>query len=98
MQAHFIIYLLDSSPLRQDVAEIMRALQGTSLDFQAGPMGTKVQGDWDEVMAAIHHCHQDLARKHERVLTTIVIDDEQNPVPFSNNSVRKEVQSCRVSS
>jgi uncharacterized protein YqgV (UPF0045/DUF77 family) len=80
---HFNIYRLDSSPLAQEVAEVVRTLQTTSLKFQPGPMGIRVQGQWDEVMAAIRKCHQHLIRKHLRVLTTIVIDDDQNVATFS---------------
>ena len=95
MQAHFNIYCLDS--FTQDVAEITRALEGTLLEFHPGPMGTNVQGEWNEVMAAIRNCHQDLIRKHRRVLTTIVIEDDDQPISFAN-SIQQEVQSCRASS
>lgn len=95
MLVHFNIYRLDSSPLVQEVAEVIRALQATSLTFQPGHMGIRVQGEWDEVMAAIRQCHRRLVQKHLCVLTTIVIDDDQN---ITTVSFQEEEKSCTASS
>jgi len=90
--AHFTIYQLDSTPVVQNVPQVLDILQGTGLKFQPGPLGTRVEGDWEEVMAAIRRCHGCLAVQH-RVLTTILIHDEHLP-----NSFHKEPQSCKASS
>jgi len=78
MQAHFRIYRLDTPSLTQNVAEVIDTLQCTRLEFHAGPLGIRVQGELEEVMAAISLCHRRLAREH-RILTTIVIDDDRTP-------------------
>ena len=39
---------------------------------------TSVEGDWEQVMGAIKACHQALAGKHARVITTITIDDRKH--------------------
>jgi uncharacterized protein YqgV (UPF0045/DUF77 family) len=41
-------------------------------------MGTCVEGDLEQVLAAIRQCHQAVAGNHERIITTIVIDDRKN--------------------
>jgi uncharacterized protein YqgV (UPF0045/DUF77 family) len=41
-------------------------------------MSTAVKGNWEQVMEAIHRCHQVLALTHDRVVTTITIDDRKN--------------------
>src|SRR5438132_12598318 len=77
MQAHFRIYRLDSPTLTENAGDVISILQTTPLEFQPGPMGTRVQGELEEVMAAICLCHRRLARTH-RVLTTICIDGDPN--------------------
>jgi uncharacterized protein YqgV (UPF0045/DUF77 family) len=40
-------------------------------------MSTCVEGDWEPALAAIRQCHQALAARHARVITTITIDDRR---------------------
>jgi uncharacterized protein YqgV (UPF0045/DUF77 family) len=96
MQAHFRIYRLDTPSLTQDVAEVIGILQCTSLQFQAGSMGTTIQGDLEEVMEAICLCHRRLAHDH-RILTSIVIDDDRTP-GMMRTTFHKESQLCKASS
>ena len=95
MQAHFHIYRLDTPSLTQDVAEVIDILQCTRLEFHAGPLGTWIQGELEEVMAAICLCHRRLARDH-RILTAIVIDDDRTPDMM--RTPLKEFQPCNASS
>jgi len=96
MQAHFRIYRLDTPTLTQDVAEVIGILQTTPLEFHPGPLGIRIHGGLEEVMAAICLCHRSLGRDH-RILTTIVIDDD----PASDTmytTIHKESQPCKASS
>jgi len=56
----------------QYVAECHRVLQEAGLKSQLHAYGTNIEGEWDEVMAAIKRCHE---RVHEmgapRITTTI---------------------------
>ena len=40
------------------VAECERVLDEAGLEHQLHPYGTVVQGDWDEVFAAVRECHE----------------------------------------
>lgn len=39
------------------IAECERVLQRSGLKHQLHPYGTNIEGDWDEVMAAVKACH-----------------------------------------
>jgi uncharacterized protein (TIGR00106 family) len=46
--------------LSKYVAACERILQVSGLKYELHPNGTAVEGEWDEVFAAIHRCHETL--------------------------------------
>lgn len=60
-----------------EVAKVVKLVDESGLDYRLNPMGTVVEGDWDEVMALIGKCHRLVAGDVERVLTSITIDDRK---------------------
>ena len=77
MLAEFSINPMNTEHMSRDVARVIDTLQGTGLDYRLGPMGTCVEGDLEQVLEAIRRCHQAVASSHERVVTTILIDDRR---------------------
>jgi uncharacterized protein (TIGR00106 family) len=77
MLAEFSINPMNTEHMSRDVARVIETLQATGLEFRLGPMGTCVEGDLERVLTAIRRCHQTVAGNHERVITTIVIDDRK---------------------
>lgn len=78
MIAEFSVYPLNAEHMSKDVARVIETLDSTGLVYRLGPMGTCVEGDLEQVLAAIGRCHQAVASNHERVVTTITIDDRRN--------------------
>jgi uncharacterized protein (TIGR00106 family) len=78
MLAEFSLNPMNTEHRSRDVARVIETLQATGLEYRLGPMGTCVEGDLEQVLTAIRRCHQAVASNHERVLTTIVIDDRKN--------------------
>jgi len=78
MLAEFSIYPLQTEHMSKDVAKVIETLEGTGLHYHLGPMSTAVEGSWEQVMEAIDRCRQVVALSHDRVITTIVIDDRKN--------------------
>lgn len=78
MLAQFSIYPLQTQHLSKDVAKVIETLEGTGLPYHLGPLSTAVEGNWEQVLEAIRRCHQVVARNHDRVLTTITIDDRKD--------------------
>jgi uncharacterized protein (TIGR00106 family) len=59
------------------VARALRIVIDSGVRYKANPMGTVLEGEWDEIMAVIRKCHADVMKDSERVLTTITIDDRK---------------------
>jgi len=78
MLAEFSIYPMRTEHMSKDVAKVVATLESTGLDYHLGPLSTAVEGSWENVLAAIQRCHQAVARDHDRVITTIVIDDRKS--------------------
>jgi uncharacterized protein (TIGR00106 family) len=59
------------------LARVMRLIDDSGLDYRVGPMGTAVEGSWDQVMRLIKRCHQAMGTRAPRVLTSVTIDDRK---------------------
>jgi uncharacterized protein (TIGR00106 family) len=76
MLAEFSIYPLGGTRhLSKDIAHVVQTLGETGLHFELGPLSTAIEGDWDEVLQAIQKCHRKMVEAHDRVITTITIDE-----------------------
>ncbi|HEX4948149.1 MAG TPA: MTH1187 family thiamine-binding protein [Blastocatellia bacterium] len=62
--------------LGQDLAAVLKLIDESGLPYCLTPMGTCIEGDWDEVMMLVKACHHRLRTCATRVLTTVRIDDE----------------------
>ncbi len=59
------------------VARCLDLVDRSGLAYRLNPMGTVVEGPFDEVMALIARCHKAVAADCERVSTIIKIDDRK---------------------
>lgn len=60
------------------LAEVAKLIDASGLVYRVGPMGTVVEGEWDQIMALAKRCHQALLDQTDRVMTTIRIDDRKD--------------------
>lgn len=76
MLAEFsIVPLGTGESISHYVARAIKIVEQSGLDYRMNPMGTVVEGAWDEVMAVIKSCHNEVLRDSTRVVTRIVVDD-----------------------
>jgi len=61
----------------QYVAECMRIVDASGLDYRINPMGTVIEGDYEAVMSVVGKCHARVMELVPRVVTTIRIDDRK---------------------
>ena len=66
----------------QYVAECLKIVRASGLDHELTPMGTVVQGQFDDAMAVIIACHKKVRSMSDRVLTSIKIDDRKGEKPM----------------
>ncbi len=60
------------------VARCLDLVDRSGLSYKLNPMGTVVEGSFDEIMALIARCHKAVAEDCERVSTIIKIDDRRD--------------------
>jgi uncharacterized protein (TIGR00106 family) len=89
MLAEFSMYPMDSTHMSKEVAKVVEKLEESGLSYHLGPMSTAVEGSWKQVLEAIYHCHQVVAREHDRVITTITIDDRKGDQHHLNEMVAR---------
>jgi uncharacterized protein (TIGR00106 family) len=58
-----------------DIAELVRLIEGSGLDYRMTAFGTLVEGNWEQLVALAKDCHFAVRNKTERVLTMVRIDD-----------------------
>jgi uncharacterized protein (TIGR00106 family) len=63
--------------LSEAVAGVLDLIDRSGLPYRTGPMGTTIEGDWDEVMALVKRCHLHMRERSGRVGTLIKIDDRE---------------------
>ncbi len=60
------------------LAKVAGHIDGSGLQYRVGPMGTVVEGEWDQVMRLAKQCHEAMLSSSSRVMTTIRIDDRKD--------------------
>ena len=53
------------------VARSLDLIDRSGLPYRLGPMGTTVEGEWDEVMAVVKACFERMAEDCERITVTL---------------------------
>jgi len=58
------------------VAEMVKIIKKSGLDYQLGPMGTTVEGEPELVFDLIKTLHLAMRRHSHRITTSVKIDDD----------------------
>ena len=84
--------------LSRYVAACEKVLTEAELTFQLHANGTNIEGEWDEVFAAIKHCHQVV---HEmgapRIATTIRLGTRTDRDQTMQDKIRSVEEKLRTS-
>jgi uncharacterized protein (TIGR00106 family) len=59
------------------LAEVLRIIHASGLPYELTPMGTCIEGEWDEVMPLIRRCHEHMRAQAPHLVTTIRIEEDQ---------------------
>ena len=72
---NFSVFPLDKGEsVSQYVARAVRIIKDSGLPYKLGPMGTSIEGEWDEVMMAVTGCFEELTEDCDRIYFTITGD------------------------
>lgn len=77
------------SSIGDQLAEVLNIVDTSGLPYKVNPMGTVVEGEWDEIMKLIKKCHRKVMKTSERAITTISIDDRKG----TSNRLEAKVKS-----
>lgn len=89
MLAEFSVVPIGSGEsVSQYVAECMKIVEASGMDYRINPMGTVLEGDYDAVMAVVKKCHHRVMELCPRVITTIKIDDRRNRKNMLEDKIR----------
>jgi uncharacterized protein (TIGR00106 family) len=58
------------------VAEALKIVDASGLPYQLTPLGTCLEGEWEEVMTVVRLCHERIRQTSPRVITSIKIEDD----------------------
>ncbi len=56
------------------VARVLEIVDDSGLPYRLGPMGTTLEGEYDQVMAVVARCFEDLAADCHRIACQIKLD------------------------
>ena len=69
-----MIPLDKGSSFSKYVAKNLDIIDKSGLDYRLGPMGTCVEGDWDDLLALLTSCFRALEEVSDRVSVSVKLD------------------------
>lgn len=88
MLAELSINLLGrGTHLSQDLAPILTTVDESGLPYRLTPLGTCIEGEWDELIALVKKCHQQARALSAHVMTTLRIEDEEGATDKLNENI-----------
>lgn len=95
MLAEFSIIPIGSgSSIGDQLAVALKVVDESGMPYKVNPMGTVVEGEWDDIIKLVKRCHDEIMKKEERVLISISIDDRKgkpNRIEEKVASVEKRI-------
>ncbi len=83
-----------SDSLSTILAQALKPVIESNLNYKITPMATIVEGEWEEIMSLIDRCRKILSKKCDRVSLSISIDDRKrakNPMNAKIQSLEKKM-------
>ncbi|HOX25009.1 MAG TPA: MTH1187 family thiamine-binding protein [Candidatus Krumholzibacteria bacterium] len=76
----FSMYPTDrGASVSEYVGRSLEIIDDSGLPYRLGPMGTTLEGEWDEVLAVVTRCFERMRQDCERVAVTIKVDYRRGP-------------------
>lgn len=74
----FSIFPVDKkSSVSPYVAKAVKIIRESGLDHQTGPMGTCIEGEWEDVMRVVSRCFEKIKEDSSRIYMTLKVDYRQ---------------------
>ena len=89
-----IVPVGSGSSIGDRLAEVLKIVDESGLPYKVNPMGTVVEGEWDDLLRLVKKCHKAVMKTEERAVTTILIDDRKgkpNRIEAKVTSIEKRI-------
>ena len=89
-----IIPIGAGSSIGDQLAKVLKIVDASGLPYKINPMGTVIEGSWNEIIKLIKKCHDTVMKSEDRVYTTISIDDRKgkpNRIEEKVKSIEKRI-------
>lgn len=89
-----IIPIGAGSSIGDQLAKVLKIVDASGLPYKINPMGTVIEGSWNEIIKLIKKCHDTVMKFGDRVYTTISIDDRKgkpNRIEEKVKSIEKRI-------
>jgi uncharacterized protein (TIGR00106 family) len=75
----FSIYPMDKGDqsLSPYVARAIDTIRKSGLSYKLGPMGTAIEGEWDDIMAVVDECYRALEPDSDRLFINLKVDSKK---------------------
>lgn len=64
--------------LGEYVAEALDIVDKSGVPYRLNPMGTVLEGEWDEVMGVVKSCYEQMRKSSKRIGVTMKIDARED--------------------
>jgi uncharacterized protein (TIGR00106 family) len=62
------------------VARALDVIQASGLPYELNPMGTVIEGEWEDVMGVVSRCLEELKKDSKRIYLALKADYREGPV------------------
>ena len=83
-----IIPLDQGSSFSAPVAQVLTLVAESGLDYQLTPMGTIVEGEWDDLWSLLTRCFRTLEKDSDRISLQVKFDYRKGPGGRIKSKVR----------
>ncbi len=92
----FSIFPVDKGEsISQYVAKVVSIIKQSALTYSLGPMGTCIEGEWEEVIEIINKCFYAMKEESNRVYMVLKVDyrkDKSGRITKKIDSVLKKIK------
>ena len=85
----FTMIPLDKGPsFSKYVADTISLIKKSGLDYRLNPMGTVVEGEWDELLNLLTKCYRNLEKESDRISLSVKFDIRKGVKGALKNKIR----------
>lgn len=71
------------------VARVIRVIEESGLAYALGPMGTAIEGDWEDILQVVDACYRELEPDFDRIYMNMKVDAKRG----RTDGIRGKVES-----